>query len=140
MRLKFYGSMIGFSDHAPAVIANSLPAPPRTTPAPTKAKGRTARPAPTRAGPTPTRAGKAVERATRSDPYPGSPYDPPAAPAAANDGSLLDEAGVGVGKAELSRRCARHGSCSVGSCANRKRSRKRRNRECSLKHATPPLF
>src|SRR5262249_14450888 len=49
-----------------------------------------------------------VERATRSDPYPRSPHDPPAAPGA--DSSLLDEAIVCGGEAELSRRCARHGS------------------------------
>ena len=134
---QFWRSMISvFSDHAPPVIAISLPAPSRTAPAPTKAKGRTTRPTPTRAGPTPTGAGKAVERATRSDPYSGSPHDPAAAPAAANDSSLLDE--VGVGEAELSRRCARHGSRPIGSCAKRKRSRKRRDRECSLNNATPP--
>jgi len=132
---NFWRSMICvFSDHAPAVIAISLPAPSRTAPsrtAPAPTPRRTARP-------TPTRAGKAVERATRSDPYPGSPHDPPAAPAAANDSSLLDKVGVGVGEAELSRRCARHGSRPIGSCAKRKRSRKGRDRECSLNHATPP--
>jgi len=96
--LKFWREHDLFLDHAPAVIAISLPAPPRTAPAPT----------PSRAGPTPTRSGKAVERATRSDPYPRSPHDPPAAPGA--DSSLLDEAIVCGGEAELSRRCARHGS------------------------------
>src|SRR5262249_26097171 len=75
--LKFWRSMICFLDHAPAVIAISLPAPPRTAPAPTPS--RTARPTPSRAGPTPTRSGKAVEGATRSDPYPRSPHNPPAA-------------------------------------------------------------
>src|SRR5262249_19251853 len=101
--LKFGRELDLFLDHAPAVIATSLPAPPRTAPP------RTApAPTPSRAGPTPTRSGKAVERATRSDPYPRSPHDPPAAPGA--DSSLLDEAIVCCGEAELSRRCARHGS------------------------------
>jgi hypothetical protein len=116
-----------FLNHAPVVIAISLPAPsraapPRTAPAPTER--RTARP-------TPTRAGKAVKPATWSDPYPSSPPDPPATPAAANDGSLLNEVIVGVGKAELSRRCARHGGRPIGSCAKRKRSRKGCDCECS---------
>src|SRR5262249_40263819 len=47
-----------------------------------------------RAGPPPSRPAKAVERATRPDPYPSPPHDPPAAPAAANDSSLLDEAAI----------------------------------------------
>src|SRR5215831_3414297 len=73
--LKFWREHDLLLDHAPAVIAISLPAPPRTAPP------RTApAPTPSRAEPTPTRSGKAVERATRSDPYPRSPHDPPAAP------------------------------------------------------------
>src|SRR5215471_2729674 len=139
--LKFWREHDLFLDHALAVIAISLPAPPRTAPprtAPAPTPSRTARPTPSRAGPTPTRSGKAVERATRSDPYPRSPHNPPAAPAAANDSSLLDEAIVCGGEAELSRRCARHGSRFVGSCAKRKRSRKGCGRKCSLKHTTPP--
>jgi len=71
----------------------------------------------------------------RSDPYPSSPHDPPAAIAAANDSSLLDEAGVSGGEAELARRCARHGSRTIDNCAKRKRS-KSCGREGSLKHAT----
>ena len=131
-----------FSNHAPAVIAISLPAvpaPPRTAPGGPTPR-RTARPTPTRSGPSQrrTRACKGVEPATRSGPYSGSAQDPPAAPATANDSSLLDKAGVGGGETELTRRCARHGSRPIGSCAKRKRSRKGRDRECSLNHATPP--
>ena len=61
--LKFWREHDLFLDHAPAVIAISLPAPPRTAPAPT----------PSRAGPTPTRSGKApthtlAPRTTRRQP------------------------------------------------------------------------
>jgi hypothetical protein len=132
-------------------IATSLPAPPAAAPAPGETPSRTAasptpsrtvasptpsrrtaRPTPSRAGPTQTRVAKAVDRAT-SDPYPSSPvHGPPAAPAAANDSSLLDE--VDGGEAELSRRCDRYGSRPIGSCAKRNRSRKSCGRECSLNH------
>ena len=71
----------------------------------------------------------------RSDPYPSSPHDPPAAIAAANDSGLLDEARVSGAEAELTRRYARHGSRTINNCAKRNRS-KRCGRECSLKHAT----